>query len=196
LISGGMGVTLPTADDVRLFADAVTPTPLLHVHNRSVLLDPFLGWAYTPTDYLFVQGFAQMLFNAGGDPLDVNGARVGRLMSAPLFYAGLGAGWVLYEDRAYRHVVNSVIPMLELHNTTDIGNYGNAGNFSPSSLAGSVLNRTNQIDALNVTFGTNIGLWRSANLNVGVGLPVIGDHNRQYNWTALAQFNYFFGGGR
>lgn len=56
-ISGGLGVVLPTASDIRVaYADG---TPLLNVANDSARLQPFLGALYTPNDRWFAQGFFQ-----------------------------------------------------------------------------------------------------------------------------------------
>ena len=102
-----------------------------------------------------------------------------------------GAGYVLYRDTCCSGFVSSVVPMIELHYTTDLATSG--GLATP---IGDLTSRSNNIDVLNLTVGANFELGPRANLNVAFGVPLTGSGDRQFDWQALAQLNIAFGGCR
>lgn len=183
----GLGVNTPTANDVRLI-DPVGNV-LLHVNNEAVLLNPFIGALFTPSDDFFVQGFTQMDIDTNGNGVTVLGGGTGRLRSALLWSFGAGAGYIAYNDNS--STITSIIPMAELHYTTNLG-----GSTSFTSDTGVVTSRTQGINSLNFVAGTNVGFGETAYLTVGAGVPIIGGSNRQYDWQVLAQLNILFGAPR
>lgn len=188
-LSAGLGVNTPTADDVVVYSTLNSTTPLLRVRNESVMLNPFVGAVYRASDCFFVQNFTQVDIDTNGNPVAVGGSNIGRLRSATLFSTGFGAGYVVYQNDDSCSMISRIVPMTEIHYTSDLGT---GSTFT--SAAGTVTSRTNNIDVLNLTAGTNISFGPNANLNVGVGVPVSGNTDRQYNWQCFAQLNILFGG--
>jgi hypothetical protein len=193
-LSAGLGVNTPTADDVRVFAAHGDALQVARVHNDAVHLNPFVGAVYTGGHRYFVQGFSQVDFDPNGNGVAVATGgggltRVGRFYAPTLFYIGGGAGFVLVVDDGHSCLVRRITPMVELHYTTDLGG---ANSLSGGGLA--LASRVASVDSLNLVAGTNFTLGPKASLNVGFGMPLIGDTDRQYNWQALLQLNLLFGG--
>jgi hypothetical protein len=187
-LSFGVGVNTPTANDVEAFAAATDTTPLLVIQNQAITISPFVGAYSMLSDRAFVQGFAQVDVDTNGNNVDLSGTSIGRIMAPVLGYAGVGVGYTVYQDDSRSNVVRRITPMVETHYTTDLGTaatFTNGSNFLAS--------RSNNLDVLNVTAGTSIGLGCRSNLNLAFATPLITDNDRQFNWQALAQFQYLFG---
>ncbi len=102
-ISGGLGIALPTAQDIRV--QNLNGTPLMEVANEAVRLQPFLGALLTPSERWYAHGFAQFDAAASGNlvSLDTTGhglQGVGRLTDANQFYLSSGVGYWLYRDNS------------------------------------------------------------------------------------------------
>ncbi len=99
-LSGGIGVALPTASDIRV---GLGETALLRVANQSVHFQPFIGFLCTPSPSTFVQGFFQTDFAANGNDVHVNtgsGLALAGVMTDPNFaYIDLSIGHWLYESK-------------------------------------------------------------------------------------------------
>src|SRR5690606_22074844 len=94
--SGGLAVSLPTADDTAV--QLANGTQLARIENESVHLMPFLACLYTPNDRFFAQAFVQVDADTRGNPLLVTdfagGLRdAGRLEDVTYLYADLGIGY-------------------------------------------------------------------------------------------------------
>src|SRR5262249_16338441 len=59
-VSGGLGISTPTADDTRLRVGGID---LVRIENDTVLLTPFAAVLFTPTDRIFGQAWAQVGFD-------------------------------------------------------------------------------------------------------------------------------------
>ncbi len=68
--SGGVGVTLPTADDVNV--RLANGTSLVRVANQSVHLKPYFSGLYTPNDRFFAQGFLEVDTDLNGNATFAN----------------------------------------------------------------------------------------------------------------------------
>src|SRR5262249_36189091 len=101
-LSGGLGLNVPTAEDVKVFAASGAATPLALLRHPSFPPTPSLAALSPPADRFFVQGFAQLDFDLNGNALSVNrGGRLtktGTLYSSTLLYLSAGAGYRVYEN--------------------------------------------------------------------------------------------------
>src|SRR5262245_19404713 len=102
-VSGGVGVSFPTADDAVLIGP--TGTELVRVQNESYTLTPFVAALFTPDDRWFAQAWLQLSYDVSGSPVlaPVNGvgplAPVGRVHDQALLQADFQVGyWVIRND--------------------------------------------------------------------------------------------------
>ena len=66
-MSGGLAVTVPTAQNTRVFFGQGDTSPALLIQDQSVHLMPFLGGLWTPNDRSFGIGYVQVDVDASGD---------------------------------------------------------------------------------------------------------------------------------
>lgn len=177
-ISGGLGVALPTASDTRMnLADG---TPLMQISNQSVDLLPFLAGIYMPNQDWFVQTFLQCDVAANGNRVSMNqsGAgleTVGILTDRSNLYFDTGVGYWLYRTNAVQGLTG-VIPMLELHHSTALGNSDqvNAGRFIVGDFTGAY-------SQTSVTAGTTFEFAQRANLTCGYSTPLGNGSDNSYS---------------
>jgi hypothetical protein len=173
-LSGGLGVTSPTAEDLKIrLADG---TPLLSVQNDSPHLQPFLAGLYAPNDRWFAQGFLQLdvdprgnslLFNTGGGLTPV-----GRLNDATYLMADAGIGYWLH--RRSTGYLTGIAPTVELHYNTALQE---ADSVALGGLR--VGNFGDRVEALNLTAGATFRFGPAASLAVGYVAPLGGGGDRQ-----------------
>jgi hypothetical protein len=175
-LSGGLGVTSPTARDldVRL-ADG---TRLVRINNQSAHLQPFFGALFTPNDRFFAQGFLQVDIDANGNAVAVNSGnglqRAGRLNDAAYLFADVGLGYWLYQSQCA--TLRGVAPTIELHYNQSLGSadYVTAGPLRVGNFA-------ENVDALNLTVGSTFVLGDTTNLTVGYITSLSGGADQQTN---------------
>lgn len=119
-VAAGLGVIFPTADDfVITSADSANPGTVVF-ENEAVHLQPFVGALWRPNDRLFVIGFSQLDFDAGGSNV-LSG--IGDLVDAgdfheqSLLFMDISLGYWIYQNPCAR-CLTGVAPMLELHYST------------------------------------------------------------------------------
>lgn len=177
-ISGGLGVVLPTASDIRVaYADG---TPLLNVANDSARLQPFLGALYTPNDRWFAQGFLQYDVATAGNRVALNStgsglAQAGKLTDASNLFVDLGIGYWAYRNDTSQGLTG-IVPSFEIHQNTAInsGDITSAGPFQVGNFSGTP-------SQTNFVAGTTFEFAQSAHLTVAYTGPLSGGANRQYN---------------
>ncbi|MFO0824418.1 MAG: hypothetical protein U0792_15100 [Gemmataceae bacterium] len=122
-ISGGLGISLPTADDISVGDGA--GTQLVKVNNSSVQLAPFLAGIWTPNERLFAQAWYGFTFDTGGNGVQVNptifgvGPNVGSLQSPSLMTFDTQIGYWLFLSQ--QGIVRGLAPFVELHYAGDCG---------------------------------------------------------------------------
>jgi hypothetical protein len=191
LFSIGVGVAVPTADDVT--ASLADGTPLLRVRNQAVHVQPFLGFLYAPDEYFYFQGFSQIDIDLNGDPVSVNPIapfgtslqRIGRLRDRTLWSNDIAVGYWLYRDST--QFVSGISPQLEIHYDQTLDKYRTlqAGGVSLSG-AGSY-------SSVALTAALNLELRQDATLTFATAVPLTSQDNRGFDWELLIQLNYRFG---
>lgn len=189
ILTGGLGLSTPTADDTRLRGtDGKT---LLEIANQTTLVQPIVGFAWVPTESLFFQGGAQLDIDPSGNSVYTrqdNGSlrQAGTLTDQTYGYLHGGVGYTLYRGANQNATLSAVSLLGELHYTQAMGRRDavQSGAFRVSDI-------NQQINALNATVGVNCLLSNRASLSAGVVMPWGG--TKLYDWAAQAQINWRFG---
>jgi hypothetical protein len=127
-LSGGIGITLPTASDVNVTwtNDAFGDSNFVHIDNDSVHLAPYLALLHETGD-TFIHAFAQVDFDLNGNDVSgevnptLNGPGVmsfGTLQDQTLLFLDVGLGhWIYHNPHG---LLNRVALAAELHYTSSI----------------------------------------------------------------------------
>lgn len=189
-VSGGLGISLPTASDIRV--DYADGTSLLNIRNEAVHLQPFLGFLYTPTVDWFAHGFMQYDVAASGNTVELRSAGghlspAGRLTDPNHIFLDLGVGFWAYRSNASRGLTG-VIPTLELHQASSL-----QGGDSVSSGAFQVGNFGGSTSITSVVAGSTLEFGQRSQLIVGYATPLSGGADRQYDGALSVTLNRVLG---
>lgn len=191
-LAGGLGIDLPTADDTK--TSLQDGTPLVRVHNESVILTPFIAGLYTPTPRFFAQAWFQAGFDPNGSRLDANtdltGLQgIGRLTEQTLLQTDLQLGYWLYRSGSYSQPLRGLAPFIELHYNQGVGSLDqiNTGLFAINSTGGT-------LRELNLTAGVVTQIRDNCNLTIGAVAPLLqGENQRSFDYQLGLRLNIFFG---
>jgi hypothetical protein len=184
-VSGGMGITVPTADDLRIQSTA--GDDLIRIDNEAVHLHPFLAAAYAPSDRWFAHGFCQLdvATNGNSTAMDAgNGlTHAGYINDSTFLFADAGLGYWL--RRCPNARISGIAPTVELHYNTSLqeADYVVAGPLA-------VGNFGDNVEALNLTMGSTFLLGSSTNLAVGYVTPLGGGADRQLDGGLRVLLDY------
>jgi len=186
-VSGGLGIACPTASDTSVnYADG---TPLLHVANEAVYLQPYLGVLYSPNSNTFAQAFVQYDVAASSNSVAINNGtglnHAGKLTDANhLMLSGQIGRW-LYKSREQKGITG-FIPTMEAHHTvaTDRGDIVASGPFQIGNFQGTT-SSTSLIAASTLEFGNQ------SQLTLGYATAIGTD--RQYDSAFQFQWNRLIG---
>jgi hypothetical protein len=187
LVSLGLGFSLPTASDSRLFVGDV---PVIVVQNRTCLLQPLLGVAWAPNDRFYSQAGVQFDFDPSGNPVQVlspNGtlSRVGVLNDQTYAQVNAAAGYWAYQNKTA--FLSGIALQGELHYDSSFGRRDTV-----QDGINSISDLSSGINALTGSTGAIVRFGERSNLSIGVSFPLAGD--RLYDWNVIAQVNFRFGG--
>ncbi len=189
-ISGGVGLALPTANDIRVhYANG---TALLNVQNESVHLQPFLGALFTPNERFFIQTFAQYDATASGNTVAINSTGAGLQNAGTLTDPGQlfldgGFGYWLFKSNVSRGLTG-IIPTAEIHQTssTQGGDIVGAGPFQVGNFSGST-------SMTSIVAGTTLEFGSRTQLTAGYATPIGGGADRQFDGVFQFNFNRLLG---
>lgn len=204
--STGLGVTLPTGDDLIYYdtTAALIPTApqIGRIDNESVHLMPFVAALYAPDDRFFSMGFVQLDFDANGNgvhsyrPAQLSPvfptASNGTLNDPTFLYVDLGVGYWLYRNRT-ESFIQGVAPVLEVHYNRALTDSDTFSDGIPFVGFG-VGPQKDNIENLNVVLGTHFQLAHNSMLTAGYALPVGGGADQQFDGEIRVLLNIFFGG--
>jgi hypothetical protein len=184
-VSGGLGVTVPTARDLRVrWLDG---QDLVRIDNEAVHLHPFAAALYTPNDRWFAQGFFQLDVASSGNLVAVNSGsgltEAGRINDSTFLFADVGLGYWLRRCPTGR--LTGVAPTVELHYNKSLqaADYVTAGPLT-------VGNFGRNVEALNLTIGSTFTLGHTTNLAVGYVTPLGGGPDRQLDGSVRVLLDY------
>jgi hypothetical protein len=191
-LTSGVGVTLPTADDIRV-VDPELGVTLDVIRNRSVHVLPFIGSVFTPTNRWFIQNTWQLDVPVNGntvyttDPslvLEKEGT-----LDDPLFLFGsIGTGyWVYVADDPYSSL-SRIALLTELHFNRTLE--------ETDSIQGQNADIGTSVDiqTVNAVVGTNILMDNDKSLILGYVTPIGGGNDRAFDGEFRVIFNWYFGG--
>lgn len=116
--TGGMQVTLPTADNVSVKAGPGGPT-VVRVNNESVRLMPFTGFIWAPNETWFSQSLLQIDTAANGNPAYILSpgqdrvGYVGKLEYPTYMYLSFATGYWAYKSNGSG--LTGIAPIMEVH---------------------------------------------------------------------------------
>lgn len=116
LISGGVGLSLPTGSDVDV--DTAAGKPLIRLVNEAVHMKPFLAMAFVPDEHFFMSSFLEYDFPMGRNEARVNldgfGLQpVGRFRDASHILWDVSAGY--WSEKDEESAVRRWAPVVEFH---------------------------------------------------------------------------------
>lgn len=163
----GMGITLPTAEDVSLSLN--DGTKLIELDNEAVHVTPYVAALFTPSYNLFGHAFAQLDYDLNGSAVSMNpdgsGLRhVGQLTDQTVLFLDGSLGYWLYRnDGAF---FSGVAGMAELHynKTLEHANTVASGNLV-------IGDRNANLDLINSTLGAHVRLGQTIVTN-GFSFPL------------------------
>jgi len=188
IVTAGIGIALPTADDQFLFnQNTANPALLMKVHNDAVHLMPFIAFMRQPNDKLMIQGFAQVDFATRGNPVLIRTTPApspltdaAKIEAVPLLFLDLGLAYKWIENR--QGLINAVTPLLELHYSLGMRNrdqlrFGESGpppifDFEPSG----------RISVLNLTAGASLQMGDSIFVRPAVSIPLSNGAGASYDY--------------
>ncbi|MCA9271316.1 MAG: hypothetical protein KDA41_22690 [Planctomycetales bacterium] len=168
-VSAGIGVTVPTADDVAVGNVVVS--------NDSWIIAPYIAtYMQAPCSNTFFQGFVQFDLPIGDNDVTVGGAPTGDLQDATMFYADASVGRWLCQDCCG----NGVAAMAELHYTRVLEDDVNAANV-----------RSLDQEQLNATIGAALvnNCW---SVTPALVVPLLETPDRGFDWEAQVLVNRRF----
>lgn len=188
-ISGGLGISLPTAEDISV-GDG-TGTELVRVNNRSCQLAPFIAGIWTPNERLFAQSWYGFTFDTGGNGVQVNpaifgvGPNIGSLTSPTLMTFDTQIGYWLFLSQ--QGLVRGVAPFIELHYSGDVGQGTllQVNNFAIGDVT--------TYQEFNLTAGITTRLGQNTTLAVGAAAPLLGQSGRTFDAQIGVRLNWYFG---
>ncbi|MEM9660566.1 MAG: hypothetical protein AAF961_19545, partial [Planctomycetota bacterium] len=192
-IGAGVGVTMPTADDVVL-RDA-NGTDIVRVENESPHLMPYLGLVCTPDRQLFWQTMVQFDIDTQGNGVSVspfeNGAYTGnlqfadRLRDKDLVYVDFSIGYWLYQGRRSSRFISGLAPIFEVH-------YNGAVNRGDALVTDAIRAPASaSFDLVNAVAGAVVQFGGNVNMNLAYVTPIGGDE--QFDGEFRMSLNWFFG---
>ncbi len=185
LFSAGLGVTVPTGSDSRLFFP--NGQQILQIDNEAVHLLPFVAVMSQPNDRWFWQGFLQFDVDTNGNPVrgDLSGqnlSQFGVLQDTTLMFVDFGFGYQLYQNPY--GTIAGIAPMAEVHYATTIqdADFADGNGFM-------IRDFTNRFDVVNLTLGLNIFGRNGGSIRPGFVIPLRSGDDDQFDYEAQIQGN-------
>jgi hypothetical protein len=207
LLSGGISLTVPTGDNINVYAGNSLPAAqhLLQIQNESVHIQPFLGWS-VQNRKLFAQGFCQVDVDVNGSPVLVNRnptqnnlSSLGVVQDSTLLYLDMQFGFWLHRDErqgrsSSQRGITGLAPVWEIHvnrslQDTDI--VGSTTNFAASG-GYQVGSPISDLQIINTVIGIMIERNFQSQLYVGFATPLGNGIDAPFDGELRVAFNRYF----
>lgn len=188
-IGAGLGVSLPTANDINLLAP--NGARFVNIRNESVQLLPYLGGVYAPNDRFFSQAILQVNTVTSGNPVYLNVPRAGLQQFGTLndptwLFASLNVGyWTHRSDPSRR--LSGIAPLFEVHYNTTLQN---TDSISVGPLR--VGNTNSQLEMINLVAGVNLEFFGRSYLSIAYVAPATGGADRFFDGELRVLCNRYF----
>jgi hypothetical protein len=186
LVSAGLGITLPTGEDARVFNTA--GLEIIDLDHTSTHLLPFVGVLHTYDSGWYWQAFVQLDVDANGNKIsaDMSGINlqpVGVLQDQTLLFVDLGVGYWLHEPGQGN---TAVALTAELHWA---GTLQNTDTVTATDLT--ITNANNRYDVLNVTLGASVLVNDRFTVRPAMVVPLGHGDGDQFDFEAMVQMNFW-----
>ncbi len=189
VLSGGLGVGIPTAADLRI---VMTDGPVVfELENESVHIMPYVAWANVRGPSTF-QMFLQVDVDANGDTAyaDASGnglIEIGRLSDATrLNFDAAYSKWIYQSPCANRAGIVGLAPFVEFHYSAYVGAEDRvSGN-------GVQLVQRNDVDQFSITAGGHVRLANGMLVTPAVVVPLQDEKDRLAETSFALLVNRFF----
>ncbi|WP_162273188.1 hypothetical protein [Rubripirellula obstinata] len=186
--AAGLGVSVPLASDTSLRAS--NDEEILRVENETFHIQPFTGLLYRPSDQWAVQGLLQFDFAAGADSVfaNIGGGvlpEIGQFSDSTLGSLDIAATRTMFQgDRT--DILQEWLVNLELHYlaTMEESDFVMRDNITYENLA-------DNFNILNLTVGSHFVFNNDLVLSPGISVPLRDGTDKQFDYEALVQLNYF-----
>ncbi len=183
----GLGVDLPTGDDVDGFVGQVNYT----MRNESVHLLPFVGITGTPCGRVFYHTFLQIDVPTNGNSIEVSEDRVEQptapgdqpddLNEQTAMYVDIGTGYWLLRRPCARGLTG-LAAVVEVHYATTLSDADTVSYISPVDATALYFGNTvNRLDQVNFSVGLHAELCRNTTLRVGGVFPISDGDDRSFD---------------
>ena len=186
LVSAGVGLTVPTGDDARVFLP--TGQQIIDLKHSSTHLLPFLGMLHTYESGWYWQSFLQLDFDLNGNPIsaDMTGANlqsVGVLQDQTLMFVDFGVGyWLRSPDQGTPAVAGTA----ELH---WVGTLQDADTVNAAGM--NITSVSNRYDVLNLSLGASVLVNESFTIRPAMVIPLADGDGEQFDYEAMVQMNFW-----
>jgi hypothetical protein len=186
LWSGGMGITLPTADDTKIRQGGQN---VLVVKNKTVHLLPFSAMLWRHSRETSLQAYLQLDVAANGDEVfgDLTGGplpKLGVFNDSTLMNIDVAMSHVIYRNRC-RRMLRQIIANGELHYT---GTLQESDFVSNNGLTYTNLKRN--FNVVNATAGCHFVLCNNLVVTPAMSVPLRDGLDEQFDYEAIVQVNY------
>jgi hypothetical protein len=183
-VAAGTALDFPTGSDVEGSAGATS----FSLDNDAFHLMPYLGFAATPDEDFFAQGFIQVDLPLNGNDVATAPGASGVLDEQSLLFLDLAAGyWLIHDDSA--SCLTGLAPIVELHYTTTLEDTDTvvlgAGPFIFSNAA-------NHLDVLHITAGLHAEFANGMNFRIGAVFPLRDDDDKVFDAEVQVSVNWRF----
>lgn len=186
LFSGGMGFTIPSADDTVLTNGN---REIVRIENETFHLLPFLAAQLRLTRKTVFQTYLQLDVAANGDPVLANLTggplpNIGKFNDSTLLHADVAMNRQIYQG-GQGNFLRAVLASGELHYT---------GTLQSSDIVANngftYQNLQPNFDIVNSTFGLHMLLGKKLVATPAISIPFSTGLNRQFDYEAIIQLNY------
>jgi hypothetical protein len=119
LLSGGLSMTLPTAEDTLIYGQPTSTSPSVVFDHKSIHVMPFLGMLWTPSPRCFAISYLQFDIDTNGDPVSVdegNGLTgIGRYRDPTFMYFDFAVGYWVCKRPSPCYFLTGLAPVFEVH---------------------------------------------------------------------------------
>ena len=187
-IGAGLGLALPTADDVNV--RSIDGTPLIQIQNQAVQLLPYVGAVYAPGPDWYTQAILQVSTPTSGNDTLLNTGNglteAGAINDPTWLFASVNAGYWVYRASPDERL-SGVSPLVELHynktlNTTDAIEAG----------AFRIGNSFRNIEMINAVAGVNFEFFGRSYVSVAYVAPLTNGADRFFDGELRVLCNRFF----
>jgi hypothetical protein len=171
-VSGGLGLSLPTGNNVDI--QNLAGTPLLEFDNETTHLKPFLGFAFVPDDHWFATAFIEYDMAGGTNRvrlnLDGSGLQsVGRLRDSTHVLADLSVGYWFHPEGSF-DFIHKIAPVMELHFDRGLGDSTTVRGNSYR-----IIDISDDREFLNLVVGATVDLHEHRYVSMGYVTGIGGD---------------------